>query len=382
MIAYFDCFGGISGDMALGALVDLGADFSVLEATVEALGLSGEVELDREREHRGHLGGTRVRVRVREGRSRALPELQAAVAQADLTPAVRERALRALALLGAAESGLHGRAPADLHLHELGGADTLVDLAGAFALLEELGVERVHASPLPAPRGRLGDMPLPAPASLRVLAGTGAVLEPSEAGRELVTPTGAALLAACAEFERPALQLARVGYGFGAHPDPGNALAVWLGPEAEGAGVVEVLETNLDDMQPNDLAALVEDLLAAGALDVTLTPALMKKGRPGQVLTVLAAPERTAALAQQVLGSSTTLGLRVTRAPRVVAAREIVEVESEVGTARVKVKRFAGRVDVAAEHDDLRRLQASSGLPLREIRRLVEEAARRRLGLP
>lgn len=380
-IAYFDCFAGISGDMTLGALVDAGADPAVLDAAVEALGLGGEVRVIARREERGHLGGTRVAVEIAGRRERTFPQLEEGVMLLDAPDGVRDRALRALRLLGAAESELHATPLADLHLHELGGADTLVDLVGAFWLLESLGVEEVYASPLPAPRGVRGEMPLPAPASLRVLAGTGAAFEPSAAGRELVTPTGAAILAAAATFERPDLRLEAVGYGFGSHPAATNALAVWIGESTGAADTVEMLETNLDDMTPADIAALAEDLMAAGALDVTVTPTLMKKGRPGHALAVMAAAGSAAALAQLVLGRSTTLGLRVTRTPRVLAGREVISVETPLGRARVKVKRWAGSVEVAAEHDDVRAIAAGSGRDLRSVRRVIEAAARAQLGL-
>lgn len=380
-IAYFDCFGGISGDMALGALVDAGADPSVLEAAVEALGLRGEVSVSCGREQRGHLGGTRVNVDVGGGRSRSYRDLEAALEIAEGLPArVRSLSLDALSRLGRAESGLHGEPLESLHLHELSGADTLVDLAGAYWLLESLGVERVYASPLPAPRGQSGEMPLPPPASLRVLAGTGAVLEPSDAGREQVTPTGAAILAAAAEFRRPGLQLAAVGYGFGSHPAADNALAVWLGEYAGAAGEVDVLETNLDDMAPNDLAALADDLMSGGALDVTTTPVVMKKGRAGHALSVICDPASTAAMTQLLLIRSSSLGLRVTRTPRVIAAREMISVSIPAGEVRVKVKRIGAHLEVAAEHDDLRRLQAAGGGDIGELRHQAEVAARARLG--
>ncbi|HLQ60659.1 MAG TPA: nickel pincer cofactor biosynthesis protein LarC [Candidatus Acidoferrales bacterium] len=383
-IAYFDCFSGISGDMTLGALLDAGAPRSLLEAAVETLGLAGEVGLEVRRAERGHLGGTQVVVSVREGRARRLPELEAAVAGADLPAGVRERALEALRRLGEAEAALHGRPAAEVHLHELGGADTLVDLVGAFWLLDGLGVSQAYASPLPAPSGLGGDgLPHNAPAALRLLAGAGAVLEPDPRREELVTPTGAAFLAVAARFERPTLTLARVGYGIGTRDRPGNGLAVWLGEPAEPAGGVSVIETNLDDMAPNLLAALVEDLLAAGALDVSVTPLLMKKGRLGHLLSVLCEPERAPELARRVLESSTTLGVRVTRAARVLAGRRLLEVETPLGRARVKVKEVGGAaVDVAPEFEDVRRLAAASGQDLTRVQRLVAEAARRQLGLP
>jgi uncharacterized protein (TIGR00299 family) protein len=382
LIAYFDCFSGISGDMALGALLDVGADPAILDAAVEALGLAGEVSVERRREERGHLGGTRVLVKARPGPSRTVPELQAAVSAPSLPQAVRERAGDAVRRLGEAESRLHGQPVEKLHLHELGGADTLVDLVGAFWLLDSLGVTALHASPLPAPRGLLEGMPLPAPASLRVLEGTGAVLVPDERETELVTPTGAAILAAAARFQRPAMALSRVGYGIGARELPGNALALWLGEPAAEAAEVAVIETNLDDMPPNLLAALVQDLMAAGALDVSVAPALMKKGRPGHLLAVMAEPARAADLAGLVLRASSTFGLRLSRAERVVAGRRSLEVETAYGRVRVKLKELGGEVvDAFPEYEDCRRAAAASGVDTGRVMREAAAEARRRLGL-
>ena len=373
-VAYFDCPSGISGDMALGALLDAGADRSLLDATVQALGLGGEVRVDVRHEERGHLGGLRVLVECApDGPSRSLPELCRVVGEGALPPAVRERALAALDRLGRAEAAVHGRPVEEVHLHELGGADTMVDLVGAFWLLESLAVDGVCASPLPAPRA-----PFTAPGTLRVLEGTGAVLEPDDRRAELVTPTGAVILATVARFERPAMALERVGHGLGARPDPGNAVSVWVGRRVEEAPVVGVIEANLDDMAPNLLAALAEDLMAAGALDVALLPALMKKGRPGHLLTVLAEIDRAESLATLVLRASTTLGVRLTRASRLVAGRRTIEVETGAGRVRVKVKELDGRaVDVAPEYEDCRRL----GGDLATVMRRAAEAARRELGL-
>ena len=382
MIAYFDCFSGISGDMALGALLDAGAERSVLDAAVEALGLAGEVTLDVRHEQRGHLGGTRVAVNCGPGPHRDLPALERAVAGAELPAPVRERSLRAIALLGRAESRIHGVPIEKVHLHELGGADTLVDLVGSFWLLDSLGAGAVYASPLPAPRGLRGDLPLPAPASLRVLEGTGAQLVPDGRGRELVTPTGAAILAACASFEQPAMSLDRIGYGIGGRDEPGNALAVWLGQAVPEAGDVTVLETNLDDLAPNLLAALVEDLMAAGALDVSVTPTLMKKGRPGHALAVIAEPSRAAALSQLILRGSSSFGLRLARSSRVLAARRVIEVESGFGRVRVKVKELDGRaVDAAPEYEDCRRAALEQGVETARVMAGAAAAARGELGL-
>jgi pyridinium-3,5-bisthiocarboxylic acid mononucleotide nickel chelatase len=381
-VAYFDCFAGISGDMTLGALIDAGADSAVVDAAVEAMRLGDEVKVEVRREARGHLGGTRVSIELHERTGRTVPSLRGVVEDADLPENVKRPALDAINRLVRAEARIHDVPEEQLHLHELGGADTLVDLVGAFWLLHVLDVTQVYASPLPAPRGKKGEMPLPAPASLRVLEGTGAVFEGAEGGRELVTPTGAAILAATARFERPAMSLKAIGYGFGARDTPGNALAVWIGEEVRSETGVTVIETNLDDMAPNVLAALCEDLMAAGALDVSVTPALMKKGRSGHLLTVMSTPELVARLTDHLLRHSTTLGVRMKTVQRVLAQRRIVEVKTALGSARVKVKELGGKpVDVAPEYEDCRRIARESGRDVRDIIRLVAETARRELGL-
>jgi uncharacterized protein (TIGR00299 family) protein len=381
-IAYFDCFAGISGDMALGALIDSGGDRALLDATVEALRLGDEVSVEVRHETRGHVGGTRVLVQAVDRVERTVPALRAVVEEAEAPDDVKAAVIDAINRLSRAESRLHGLPEHELHLHELGGADTLVDLMGAFWLLHALEVEQVYASPLPAPRGRTDRMPLPAPASIRVLEGTGAVFEATDEGRELVTPTGAAILAVGARFERPSLALRAVGYGIGSRETPGNALAVWLGDRVETRTGVRLIETNVDDMAPNLIAPLCEDLMEAGALDVTVTPTLMKKGRPGHLLSVLSPPELAAQLADHLLRHSTTLGVRITSADRVTAHRKVIEIQTKLGVARVKVKELGGKpVDASPEFEDCRRISRQTGMDLREVMRVVSEAARKELGL-
>jgi uncharacterized protein (TIGR00299 family) protein len=381
-IAYFDCFAGISGDMTLGALIDAGAERALLDATIEALRLGDEVSIEVRHETRGHVGGTRVLVESVDRVERTIPALCAVVEEADAPGAVKTSVLSAIGALARAESRVHGLPEAGLHLHELGGADTLVDLMGAFWLLHGLEIEQVYASPLPAPRGRKGDMPLPGPASLRVLEGSGAIFEAAEGSLELVTPTGAAILAVGAKFERPPMSLRSIGYGIGARATPGNALAVWIGERAATETGVTLIETNLDDMAPNLVAALCEDLMEAGALDVSVTPALMKKGRAGHLVTVMAPPELVAALTDHLLRHSTTLGVRMTGAQRVLAGRRIIEVQTSLGTARAKVKELGGKpVDVTPEYEDCRRISRETGVDLRQVVRAVDRAARNQLGL-
>jgi uncharacterized protein (TIGR00299 family) protein len=381
-IAYFDCFAGISGDMTLGALIDAGAERALLDASIEALRLGDEVTIEVRHEARGHVGGTRVIVETVDRVERTIPALRAVVDEADAPDRVKASVLDAINRLARAESRLHALPEDQLHLHELGGADTLVDLMGAFWLLDGLAVDQVYASPLPAPRGRKEQMPLPGPASVRVLEGTGAIFEATDGSLELVTPTGAAILAATARFERPAMSLRSIGYGIGARETPGNALAVWVGEQVATKTGVTMIETNLDDMAPNLVAALCEDLMEAGALDVSVTPALMKKGRPGHLVTVMAPPELVAALTDHLLRRSTTLGVRMTRAQRVIAERRMIEVQTPLGVAHAKVKELGGKpVDVAPEYEDCRRLSRETGVDLRQVMRTVDEAARRQLGL-
>jgi pyridinium-3,5-bisthiocarboxylic acid mononucleotide nickel chelatase len=381
-IAYFDCFAGISGDMTLGALIDSGADRALLDAAVEALRLGDEVAIDVRHETRGHVGGTRVLVKTVDRVERTVPALRAVVEEADAPDGVKTPVIDALNRLARAESRLHGVPENELHLHELGGADTLVDLMAAFWLLHGLDVEQVYSSALPAPRGRTDRMPLPAPASIRVLEGTGAIFEGTDEARELVTPTGAAILAVGARFERPAMALRAVGYGIGTRETPGNALAVWIGERVEALTGVTLIETNIDDMAPNLIAPLCEDLMEAGALDVSVTPTLMKKGRPGHLITVMSPPDLAAHLADHLLRHSTTLGVRMTTAQRVIAERRTLEVRTALGVARVKVKEIGGKpVDASPEYEDCRRISRETGLDVGEVMRLVAEAARKELGL-
>jgi len=381
-IAYFDCFAGISGDMTLGALVDAGADRAILDATLEALRLGDEVSIEVRHEQRGHAGGTRVIVATQDRVERKIPDLRSAIVDAEIPDQVKRPALDAIERLGRAEAKLHGVSSSEVHLHELGGADTLIDLVGAFWLLHSLGVGQVYASALPAPSGRAGHMPLPAPASMRVLEGTGAIFQAVDDTRELVTPTGAAILAVAARFARPALSLLSIGYGIGARNDPGNALAVWIGEESVTQTGVTVIETNIDDMAPNLIAALCEDLMALGALDVSVLPAVMKKGRPGHVIAIMATPDTVALLTEYTLRHSTTLGVRLSKADRVIAQRRVIEVQTEFGVAHVKVKELGGKpIDVAPEFEDCRRLARESGRDLATIMRSVSEAARIQLGL-
>jgi uncharacterized protein (TIGR00299 family) protein len=376
-VAYLDCVGGLAGDMLLAALLDAGAAEEALQAVPEAIGLE-RVEIAAERVERQGIGALHVRVDApHDHADRRYRDIRLLLEESALTEAVRARSLDAFARLAAVEARIHGVELDDVHFHELGAVDTLVDVCGAFTLLEELGVELVACSPLPFARGLTraahGVLPLPAPATLGLL--EGAPLAGVETEAELVTPTGAAIAATVVEEwgSLPPLTLDRVGYGAGSRdfPDRPNVVRVVLGSAAGGltpAGDVVLLETNLDDLVPELVPDAVERCFEAGALDVWTVPAQMKKGRPGIVLSVLARPEAETELARVLLHETTALGVRVRRLGRYELEREEKVVGVDGGTVRVKVGLLEGRVvNVAPEHDDCARVARETGRAVKSV---------------
>jgi uncharacterized protein (TIGR00299 family) protein len=385
-IAYLDCVGGLAGDMLLAALLDAGADIERLRSVPGALGIDG-VEISAERVERQGIGALHLRIEAPNDHAhRDYREIRRIVESADLPERARARSLDAFARLAEAEGRIHGVPPDDVHFHELGSLDTLVDVCGAFVLLDELGVERVASSPLPFARGFVkaahGVLPLPAPATLALL--EGAELAGVDTEAELVTPTGAAIAATVVDEwgALPPLTLERVGYGAGTKDfaDRPNVVRVVLGTEAgRPTGRVVLLETNLDDFPAELVPDAAERCFAAGALDVWTVPAQMKKGRPGLVLSVLARPDAEAALARVLLEETSALGVRVSRLDRYELEREERSVDVEGGTVRVKLGLLDGRVvNVAPEHDDCAAVAASTG---RAVKSVWAEALARAQGL-
>jgi uncharacterized protein (TIGR00299 family) protein len=388
---HFDCSAGAAGDMLLAALLDAGCPLEPVREAVRACGVT-EVEISVAETLRAGLRGLLLEVRVTgASRRRSLPECLAAIAAAGLPPQVEAWASTTLSRLGECEARLHGIPVDRVELHELGAVDTLVDVVGVSAALHHLGATTVLCSPLPAASGSVatehGILPLPAPATLALLAEARAPLRPGIPGVEQVTPTAAALLTSIARFAAPAMRLRAVGHGAGGRDDPRrpNLVRCWVGDaEAEAAtapsgfddACVE-LRTNLDDAAPAVVADLAERLLAAGALDAWVVAATMKKGRPGHVLHALVPPAAEAAVAALLLVEGPTLGVRRTDAPRMVAERDVRRFASPLGEVRVKRKLVAGRVvDARPELDDCRRLAAATGRPLHQVIDTVSAAAR------
>lgn len=387
-IAWFECFSGISGDMTLGALVGAGWPAAELEAIPARLGLEG-VTVAVGDVKRGAFAAKRVEVRLPEAKQphRHLHHVRAILDRADLAPAVRERAQEVFRRLAEAEAAVHGTTVEKVHFHEVGALDALVDVTGAVEGLAALGIERVYASPPRLGRGQVvtehGLIPVPAPATLRLL--QGAPVEIGGAEAELTTPTGAALLATLVESWAPPRFVPRaIGTGAGGRDlaEHANVLRLVVG-DAEAAlpasRRVTVLETALDDENPQFAAALIPTLLEAGALDAMLVPNVMKKGRPGLWLVALADPDRARAVASVLLAHSSTLGVRMREEDRLELPRRAESVETPFGRIELKVARLPdGGERAMPEFESLRRAAATSGRTLREIGETAVAAWRER----
>jgi uncharacterized protein (TIGR00299 family) protein len=377
-VAYFDCVSGVSGDMTLGALVGAGWPVEALREIPGRLRLEG-VEIEVTPVTRGPFAATRIEVRA-PGKQphRHLHHIEAILAGAELPDPVRSRALAVFRRLAEAEAEVHGSTVQKVHFHEVGAVDALVDIVGACAGLEALGVERVFSSTLPLGGGTVlcehGRIPVPAPATALLLRGAHVRMGPVEA--ELVTPTGAALLATLVHdwnVPLPSMRLERVGAGAGSRefPDHPNVLRLLVGESGETAPqgrTVAVLETAIDDENPQYLAELIPSLLAAGALDAMLVPALMKKGRPGHWLVIVAELTDSQRLAELVLASTTSLGVRIREDRRVELERFQAIANTSFGDIRLKVARLAdGGLRAQPEFESVREAAVRTGKTPLEI---------------
>ncbi len=389
-LAYVDCPTGASGDMVLGALVDAGYELPDLQRALEALGVPGWRLAARPVE-RGGLRATQLIVETEPGRHFAtLAAMLEPIARAALPPRVRERATAVLRRLAEAEARVH-RVPVEaVHFHEVGALDTLVDVVGAVAGLEALGVVQVHVPSLPLGGGTVetahGRLPVPAPATVELLRGF--PVHDNGLRAELVTPTGAALLTTLGTAAPlPPMRLDRLGAGAGARDlAVPNLLRVLIGePVAAGDdGEVQALvevETTIDDMSPQLYGPLLDRLLAAGALDAYLAPVVMKRGRPGTVVTALAPPGAVERLAELLFRETTTIGVRWREVRRRRLPREMVRLRTSLGPVTFKVSRLGGRpVTVTPEFEEVRRLAEAQGRPVREALEAVRLEGLRALG--
>jgi uncharacterized protein (TIGR00299 family) protein len=384
-LAYFDCFSGISGDMTLGALVDAGCDIEQLRAELRGLPVSGW-ELSAEKVWKNGMAATYVRV-VTEDQSkhRSLSAILEILQKSRLAAGVRDRAAAIFQKLGEAEARVHDVPLEKIHFHEVGAVDAILDIVGACIGFYALGIERFACSPLNVGGGTAkmahGILPVPAPATANLLQGKPTYSNGVQ--KELVTPTGAAIVATlCETFgPQPPMSVSAIGYGAGTADLEGqpNVVRIMVGEAAENTTAVfdeeiAVIEANLDDMNPQIYGYFLEKALAEGALDVYTTPVQMKKNRPGTLLTVLCKPQDTNALISLIFAETTTFGARSYRAQRRVLPREWVKVGTEFGDVRVKISRVNGRIlHVAPEYDDCRKLAVEKDVPLQ---RVIAEAMR------
>lgn len=379
-VIYFDCFSGISGDMILGALCDAGLDIAQLRDMLNTLPVDGW-SIDATRELRGWLSGTRMHVVAPEQDShRHLHDVQAIIETSQLPAYVKTQAIAIFTKLAEAEAHIHGVTPEQVHFHEVGALDAIVDIVGIVAGLSLLGITHVYASPLPLGSGWVkaahGDIPVPAPATLRLLSEAHAPIIPDQANFELVTPTGAAVLATLAQFRRPTMNLERIGYGFGKkQTERPNALRVWIGSTTTPTEMLVLLECNIDDQTPEQLAYVCERLMTNGARDVWQTAITMKKGRAAVQLSLLCDADREAQLVDLLLHESSTLGMRRQLVERHVAARDIQSIQTPYGVIRVKHKLWHGqRITSAPEYEDCANAARQYGVPIHQVYQAVHTA--------
>lgn len=371
LTCYFDAFSGISGDMTVGALADAGADRDAIAAAIHSLNVGATVSFEGVK--RQGIGATKFRVAVEETRKhRHLPHIVKMIQSAEISEKARRDAIAIFQRLGEAEAKTHQVPIEKVHFHEVGAADSIADILGASVALHSLGVTEVYCSAINVGSGTVatehGMLPVPAPATARLL--ENAPVYAQGPPMELTTPTGAAIAATLAKGfgPLPPLRIARTGYGAGDRDFPGqaNVLRVLLGEStgASEAQTVSVIEANIDDSNAQVLAYASERLMEAGALDVTLQPMVMKKGRPGTLLSAIARPEDREALSSLIFQETSTLGLRIYSAERRVQARSWKEVETPYGRVRVKV---GDDGTYAPEYEDCRKAALESGAPLKTV---------------
>ena len=369
-ICYVDAFSGVAGDMLVGALADAGADRQEISRVLGSLAPGATIEWDRVK--RRGMAAEKFRVQVDEPQKhRHLSGILKIIDAADIPAKAKTNAARVFQKLGDAEALSHGIPIEKVHFHEVGAIDSICDIVGTCLAFEQLGVERIYCSPVNVGSGTVntehGVLPVPAPATARLLENKPVYARGP--ALELTTPTGAAILSTLAEDFgfMPAMRIRTTGYGAGDRdfPEHANVLRVMIG-EASGARettTVSVIEANIDDASPQVIAYAAEKLLEAGALDALVLPAQMKKGRPGVVVQVIAAPEKREELVAILFRETTTLGVRFYSAERRVQSREWRDVATPYGNVRMKI----GENGFAPEYDDARRLATESGVPLKDI---------------
>ncbi len=384
-ILYFDCFAGISGDMTVGALLDLGVPLAVLQEQLSGLSIPrSSYSLRMDKTDRKGIRASKFTVHLEEHQPhRHYADIAGMIEKSSLAEGVKEKAQRIFFRLAEAEAKVHGVEIGHVHFHEVGAVDSIVDIVGTAVCLDYLNIGEIHVSALPLGSGYVetahGRLPVPAPATAELLRGIpvhGALGE-----GERVTPTGAAIVAVLGDSfgVAPSMTIQATGYGAGSRdfPDVPNILRVVMGEKA-GIGLpgdeLYVVETNIDDMSPEIMGFLMERLFACGALDVGFTPLQMKKNRPGVKLTFLCPPEKLQTLARVVLAESTAIGVRYYPVARIKLERSTEERDTSLGKVLVKVIRDGnGPERVTPEFEECRRIALEKGIPLLDVYKIIEK---------
>ncbi len=399
-IAYLDIIGGVSGDMLISAMLDAGLDKSELERELAKI-VPGRFHLDATNTTRGSISATHVDVVFGDGADQRMgwQEFEDCIEASNLPDTDRAKIRSVFACLRAAEAQAHGTPEGKSHLHELGTLDTLIDIAGAVIGMRILGIDTLHASSLPASTGMSssshGKNASIAPATMAIIQNASIPLRISghiQPVGEAITPTGAAIIATLAKFSPSNMSIETIGYGAGTRntDTPPNVLGLWLGQStgessldetAEYIGVsvqsdVFLIETNIDDMTGEEIGYAMQALFDTGALDVWATPIQMKKSRPGTTLSVIAAQNNLGPIAAVLFTHTSTLGVRIRQLERLVADRQSVQVETEYGPVRVKLRKIGNQVtQIAPEYDDCAKIATELGVPLSQVMQSAKSAA-------
>ncbi len=420
-ILYYDCFCGISGDMNLGALVDLGVDSQYLIGELSKLGLSSEYEIKLQKAQKMGISGTRVDVILKaaqhshdhhnhgetehhhldqedhgpveaeqhhEHHHRNLHDIETIINRSSLSPKVKKSSMDMFMKIARAEAKIHGKSIEEVHFHEVGATDSIVDMVGAAIALDYLGVEKIMASPVQVGGGFVkcahGLFPVPAPATMEIL--QGAPIKSGLVQFETTTPTGAAILASNVQeyTDQMNFSVTKIGYGIG-HRDleVPNVLRVCLGLAASKGEEIEtqyILETNIDDMNPELYNYVEERLFETGALDVFRTPIIMKKGRSAIKLSILVSAEKTEAVEGTLFRETTSIGLRKYQVGKIMLQRETVTLPTQYGNIRVKKSFYQGiPVKYKAEYEDCRKAAMENHIPIRQVYREVDQTMEKQL---
>ncbi|TET94296.1 nickel pincer cofactor biosynthesis protein LarC [Candidatus Aerophobetes bacterium] len=381
--AYFDCFSGISGDMVLGALVDLGWPVEELKRELDKLDLFG-YRIEAKKVAKRGIFSTQIKIRAtEEKKERTLEDILSILDKSKLEEKIKERSRAIFTKIASVEAKIHGKDVQKIHFHELGGLDTIIDVVGAVAGMNYLGVEKVYSSPLPLGKGFVkcshGILPVPAPATLELLKEVPVYGSDIEA--ELVTPTGAAIISNLAENfgQMPPMKIEHIGYGAGQRDLPiPNLLRVSIGVirKAYEEDVVSLIQTNIDDMNPELYEHIVDRLFHEGALDVFLTPIQMKRTRPATMLSVIADEEKMEKMLEIIFDETTTLGIRISKIKRRKLNRENRKVSTKYGKIEVKIGKHDGVVkNISPSYEECRKIATHLKIPLKKVYQEAKQAA-------